>query len=405
MAASDAKVSDARKPHHEANAEACQKNAEAAMHHEASRMRPEERRELLSKYCPDTGSKFLQPMELVDSKHPTTDQSSKPGVKRNADGGTTETTINAEGTRSEVTKNQYHEMQRSVITKKDGSVTEFEAKPNGFVATERKPDGSFVKNEMDEKGMTVTHHNPDGKGGFTETTERPDHTKTVHQQDKSGEYTESNYKDGKLQSESRHSADGTALPLDAVKGNDKSKVADPTDPVSLASGYSLDASKIVQSSRDASFYRNTGRMVLGGVILTAKDEGSPIGDALLKGYNSAGSRVAGRVFGPVMLGVQGLGGVAKLAHGDNEGAHDIVRAAISWTATGAVGLLGVEGGPLDPLIAGGAGAAAGQTYDELRGLYTDVRDHKPITYDDAKKKYDSSWFHRLMEPREDNWVN
>ena len=61
-------------------------------------------------------------------------------------------------------------------------------------------------------------------------------------------------------------------------------------------------------------------------------------------------------------------------------------------------MVGAETGPFDAALVGGAVLGAGQAYDA-------IRENKPITYPEAKEKHDSSWFYRLMEPNENNWVN
>jgi hypothetical protein len=405
MGASDSHADTNKKSAPEAQTDSVRRQAEAASRRDSASVSPEHRGDLLAKSRPDTASKFLGPMEF-DHGHPATDQTNSPNLKRNPDGGSTETTIGSQGTR-ETTKNKFGETTHSKLTRNDGSTSELETGPNGEVTTtDKTPDGSYTKNIIGTD-TTVIHHKVDGKGGFTDTTEKGD-TKKVHEQKPGGEYTESNYRRGALENQSRHAADGSTLPPEAAEPVPKPSgrpVDAPKDPVGFgASEVDKIGRDLADKSKTTSFYRNAVRIAAGAVGVAAKvvDDAPP---ALLKAgkltaaiAESPITKGVSPLLSPVLNGVLAVGGIMKEASGNQEGRHDIARAAVSWGVGGGVGTLAAGTGPIDPLIAGAAGIGAGQAYDALK-------DGKPITYDEAKAKHDSSWFYKIMEPNENNWAN
>jgi hypothetical protein len=401
MAATDANAGTLRKPLPEAQSEATQRAA--AFHQDTASVSPEHSGDLLARSRPDTGSKFLQPMELGDHGNPASDQSHLPDLKKKSDG-STETTTSSEGVR-ETAKNEHGETTHTKLTRKDGSISEAETGPNGeFTTTERTPDGNFTKNIITGTDMTAVHHQVDGKGGFTETTEKSDGTKKVHDQKANGEFTESNFENGVLKSQSRHAADGSLLPPETAKATPEATEPDPKapkDPVGIGADEVDKIGKdIVDHSKTAGFYRNVARIAGGtinGVAKVVQDAPAAL-QQVSKICTSSPARAVGGVLSPVLNGLQAAGGVMKEAQGDHEGRHDIAKAALSWGVGGVVGVVGAETGPFDAALVGGAVLGAGQAYDA-------IRENKPITYPEAKEKHDSSWFYRLMEPNENNWVN
>jgi hypothetical protein len=402
MAATDANADTHRKPPPEAQNEANQRAA--ALHRDTASASPEHRGDLTARSRPDTGSKFLQPMELADHGAPASDHLHSPDVRKNP-GGNTETTTSSEGV-CETVKNEYGETTHTKLTRKDGSISEAETGPNGeFTTTERTPDGNFTKNIITGTDVTAVHHQVDGKGGFTETTEKSDGTKKVHDQKANGEFTESNFENGVLKSQNRHAADGSLLPPEAAKPTAEATKPDPqapTDPVGIAADEVDKIGKdIVDRSKTAGFYRNVARIAGGtmnGVVKVAAHDAPAVLQQVSKICTSSPARAVGGVLSPLLNGLQAAGGVMKEAQGDPEGRHDIAKAVLSWGVGGVVGVAGAETGPFDAALVGGAVLGTGQAYDA-------IRENKPITYPEAKEKHDSSWFYRLMEPNENNWVN